>query len=190
MNTPRTVTRIGIRSILPLIVTTSLFAGSADSLPKSASIVIVPSPYDEYLVPTGDVKVTFSDGRSEVWTHSGDCRDAKVSTSGSVGWIRMDKKHVDTHRMMLTGKDSLVVRLPYGKLREFSPYDENVGIMDWRFADDGKAVIVRSMGFHGPSSYAKYEISTGHLIDARGPDYTPYDKLPSWVKPLADPKYD
>jgi hypothetical protein len=190
MNALRTATRFAIRSILPIVLAASLFAGSSDSIPKSASIVIVFSPYDEFLVPTGDVKVTFSDGRSEVWTHSGDCHDVKVSTRGSVGWIRMDKKHVDTHRMMLTGKDSLVVRLPDGKIKEFAPYDENVGIMDWRFVDGGKTIVVRSMGFHGPSSYANYDISTGRLIDACGPTYTPYDKLPLWAKPLADPTND
>ena len=147
-------------------------------------------PYDEFLGPTGDVKVAFSDGHSEVWTHSGDCHDVKVSTNGNVGWIRMDKKHVDTHRMMLTGKDSLVVRLADGKTTGFAPYNENVSIMDWRFLDGGKAIVVRSMGFHGPSSYAKYEIATRRLIDARGPSYTPCDKLPSWAKPLADPAND
>jgi hypothetical protein len=177
---------VGLLSVLPGL----LLAQSRQPMPKSASIVTVPSAYDDFLISTGNVKVTFSDGHREVWTHSGDCHDVKVSARGTIGWIRMDKKHVDTHRMMLVGKDSLVVRLPDGKVREFSPYDENVGIMDWRFADDGKAVVIRSMGFHGLSSYAKYETSTGHLIDARGPNYTPYDKLPSWAKPLADPKYD
>jgi hypothetical protein len=146
--------------------------------PMSALIVVVPSPFDGFLIQTGDVKIIFRDGRSELCTHSGDCHNAKVSTRGEVGWIRMDKKSVDVRRMTLAGKDSLVVRLLDGTIKEFPPYDENVGIMDWRFADNGKAVIVRSMGHHGPSSYAKYEIGTGRVIDARGPSYTPYDKPP------------
>jgi hypothetical protein len=190
MNIRRRTARFGIWSAVLFVLAAPLVANSLQSLPKSASIVIVPSAYDEFLIPTGDVKVTFNDGHSERWTHSGDCHNVKVSASGTVGWIRMDKKHVDTHRKMSTGKDSLIVRLRGGKIKEFPLFDENVGIMDWRFVDDGKVVIVKSMGFHGPASYARYELSTSRLIDSRGPTYSPYDKLPSWAKPLADPKYD
>ena len=114
--------------------------------PRRASIVIVPSPYDSFLVQTGNVKVTFRDGHSELWTHSGDCYDVKVSPSGNVGWIRMDKKSVDTQRLLVAGKDILVIRPADGTSTEFAPYAENVSIMDWRFADGGSAVVLRSMG--------------------------------------------
>ena len=188
MSTCRPATRLVISSSLSFVLAASFLADSHHPIPKSASIVVV--PYDEFLVPTGNVKVIFADGHSELWTHGGDCHAVKLSGSGSVGWIRMDKKSVDTHRMMLTGKDSLIVRTANGELKEFPPFDENVGIMEWRFADDGRVIIVKSMGFQGPASYAKYEVSTGRLLDSRGPSYTPYDSLPSWAKPLADPTYD
>ena len=88
-----------------------VLAESPHPTPKSASIVVVASPFDSFLIQTGNVKITFRDGHSEFWTHSGDCHNAKVSTTGEVGWIRMDKKSVDVRRMALAGKDSLVVRL-------------------------------------------------------------------------------
>jgi hypothetical protein len=165
-------------------------AASLHNPPKHASIVIVPSRFDHFLIQTGDVKVTFRDGRSEVWTHTGDCHDVKVSPRGNVGWIRMDKKSVDVGRMTVAGKDSLVLRLLDGSVKEFPPFNENVCIMDWKFADDDTAVVVRSMGHHGPSSYVRYDIATGKAADSRGPNYTPYDKLPAWAKPLADAKND
>jgi hypothetical protein len=186
----RKATRLVIKASLLFALAALAVAASPRPTPQSASIVIVPSPYDDFLILTGDVKVTFSDGHNELWTQSGDCHDVKVSAMASVGSIRIDKKHVDTRRMMKTGKDCLVVRSPDGKVKEFPPFAENVGILEWRFADDGKVIIVKSMGFHGPASYAKYELSTGNLIDSRGPTYTPYDKLPLWAKPLADPEYD
>jgi hypothetical protein len=159
-------------------------------IPRQASIVIVPSRFDAFLIQTGDVRVTFSDGRDELLTHSGDCHDAKVSPKGNVGWVRVDKKSVDVERMRITGRDTLVIRLLDGRFKEFPPFDENVCIMDWRFADADAAVVVRSMGYHGPSSYVKYEVTTGRVLGSRGPSYTPYDELPSWAKPLADPKND
>jgi hypothetical protein len=87
---------------------------------------------------------------------------------------------------MIAGKDVLVVRLLSGEIRRFLPYRENVGIEDWQFADQGKAIVLRSMGHHGPSSFVKYDIQTSKVIEAVGPSYTPYDKLPSWAKSLVD----
>jgi hypothetical protein len=92
--------------------------------------------------------------------------------------------------MTQTGKDSLVVRLQDGTTKKFPPFGENVNIMDWKFADDDKAVIVRSMGHHGPSSYVQYDLASGKVIDSRGPGYTPYAELPPWAKLLADPVAD
>jgi hypothetical protein len=152
--------------------------------------VIVPSPYDSFVVQTGNVEVTFGDDHTELWTHEGDCRDVKISAKGNVGWVRMDKKSVDTEHMTITGKDSLVIRLLDGTVKEFSPFEENVSIEGWRFADKDTAVILRSMGHHGPSSYVKYDLATARIIDSRGPNYTPYDKLPVWAKPLANAQND
>jgi hypothetical protein len=155
-------------------------------MPKSASIVAVPSPYDDFLISTGDVKVTFSDGHTELWTHSADCHTVKMSADGSVGWIRMEKKSVDVQRMTVAGKDTLVIRSPDGTTHELPPFDDNVAIMDFRFMEGGRAVAIRSMGHHGPSSFVKYDVATGAVLDSRGTNYTPYNDLPAWAKPLAE----
>jgi hypothetical protein len=185
----RAAKRFAISVSVSVVFATFSAAASPCNTPTRASIAIVPSRFDGFLVQTGDVKVTFRDGRSELWTHSGDCHDVKVSAKGNVGLVRMDKKSVDVQRMTLAGKDALVVRLLDGLLKEFPPFDENVCIMDWKFADDDTAIVIRSMGHHGPSSYVQYDIITGRVIDSRGPNYAPYDKLPA-AKPLADAKND
>jgi hypothetical protein len=174
--------------VLPiLVVTLSVLAGplpqvlaDQQSTAKDVSIIVVPRP--DVRREIGNVKVTFSDGHTEVLTHTGDCYDAKVSPKGSVGWIRGRKT-------IQTGKDSLVVRLPDGATKTFPPFRENVAIMNWRFADDGKTLIIKSMGHHGPSSYAQYDLVSGKVIDSRA-GYTPYAKLPPWAKLLADPVAD
>ena len=153
---------------------------------KDVSIVVPPgTPGRE----AGDVKVTFRDGRTEVVTHSGDCYKAKVSEKGNVGWVRIGKTESvpGPRKRIQTGKDSLVVRFPDGTTKTFALLWENICIMDWKFADDNKTLIVRSMAHHGPSSYLQYDLASGKKMDSRGPDYTPYAKLPDWAKPLAEP---
>jgi hypothetical protein len=185
-----------MRVLHTLVVTLSVLAGSSQrvqadqqSTAKDVSIIVVPRPGGREI---GNVKVTFSDGHTEVLTHTGDCYNAKVSPNGNVGWIRVGKSErvPSPRRMIQTGKDSLVVRLPDGTTKKFPPFGENVNIMNWKFADDDKAVIVRSMGHHGPSSYVQYDLASGKVIDSRGPGYTPYAKLPPWAKLLADPVAD
>ena len=173
--------------VLPiLVVTLSVLAGplqqvlaDQQSTAKDVSIIVVPRPDGGEI---GNVKVTFSDGHTEVLTHTGDCYNAKVSPKGNVGWIRVRKT-------FQTGKDSLVVRLSDGATKKFPPFRENVAIINWRFADDGKTLIIKSMGHHGPSSYVQYDLASGKVIDSRA-GYTPYAKLPPWAKLVADPVAD
>jgi hypothetical protein len=174
--------------VLPiLVVTLSVLAAplqqvlaDQQSTAKDVSIIVVPRP--DVRREIGNVKVTFSDGHTEVLTHTGDCYDAKLSPKGNVGWIRVGKGE--------RAKNSVVVRLPDGATKNFPPFGENVFISDWRLADDGKTLIIKSMGHHGPSSYAQYDLASGKVIDSRGPGYTPYAKLPPWAKLVADPVAD
>lgn len=193
----RTQTNKTLKSMIKVLLTISIaltvFACLSQTLlavPQSAakdvSIVVPPgSPGPE----VGNVKVTFTDGHTEVLTQTGDCHKAKVSAMGNVGWIRIGKMESvpGPRERIQTGQDSLVVRLPDGTTKKFPPLGENICIMDWKFADDGKTLIVRSMGHHGPSSYVQYDLASGKAIDSRGPGYTPYAKLPPWAKPLAEP---
>lgn len=163
-----------------------LLLADPPNLAKDVSIILPQGTSDR---EAGNVKITFTDGHTEMVTHTGDCYKAKLSAQGNVGWIRIGrtKSVPGPRRTIQTGKDSLVVRLPDGMIKKFPPLGENICIMNWRFADDGKTLIVRSMGHHGPSSYVQYDLASGKVIDSRGPDYTPYAQLPLWVKPLADP---
>jgi hypothetical protein len=182
-----------IKILLTISVALTVFAGLSQMLladPQSAakdvSIIVPPGSPG---VKAGNVKVTFTDGHTEVLTQIADCYKAKVSAKGNVGWIRIGKtESVPGPRQRIqTGQDSLVVRLADGTTKRFAPFGENICIMDWKFADDGKTLIVRSMGHHGPSSYMQYDLASGKAIDSSGPGYTPYAKLPPWAKPLADP---
>jgi hypothetical protein len=157
------------------------------SMAKDVSIIVVPSRSDARKI--GNVKVTFTDGHSEVLTHTDDCYNAKVSPKGNVGWIRIAKRKTlsPSGKTIALDNDSLVVHLMDGTTKKFPPFDENRFIVDWTFAADDKTVILRSMGYHGPSSFVQYDLASGKVIDSRGPGYTPYAKLPAWAKPLADP---
>jgi hypothetical protein len=171
----------------------SAAADDQRSTPKDVSIIVLPSRSHDR--KTGNVKVTFTDGHTEVLTHTGGCYAAKVSPKGDVGWIQSakmepltDEKGVNHQgKMIALNKDSLVVRLLNGGTKKFPPLGENHFIMDWRFADDGKTVILRSMGYHGPSSFVQYDLASGKVIDSRGPGYTPYAELPAWARSLAEP---
>jgi hypothetical protein len=46
-------------------------------------------------------------------------------------------------------------------------------------------IVLRSMGYHGQSSYVNYDIRTGRVIGEIDV-YTPYSKLPSWAKGFSD----
>jgi hypothetical protein len=163
------------------------------AVPKQAFIEVVPKRYEGLFDNTGNVEAVFDDGHKEVWTHDGNCHLVHVSIHGDVGWAWMDRDHLD-ERLVPVGKDKLVVRRTSGKIREFPPYprrpeNTNRFIMDWRFSEDGSAVILRSMGYHGPPSYVEYLLDSG-TVEAHCEGYTPYNQLPAWAKPLADAKND
>ena len=67
-------------------------ASQSGSQPISAEVVDIPAAQAQFGIKAGNIKVSFSDGHTEVWTHSGDCRSAKVSPKGNVGWIRIAKR--------------------------------------------------------------------------------------------------
>lgn len=132
--------RIIFSLVLAFLIGTSIcLAEPAHAMPKTASIIIVPSKFDGFLVQTGNVEVVFRDGNRDVWTKEGDCRDVHVSSKGHVGWIRIDKASVDVVNKTILGKDLLIVRMLDGTLKQFPPYRDNVSIEEWRFADGDTA---------------------------------------------------
>jgi hypothetical protein len=167
--------------VLPsVVVVLSVFAGLSQqvladqrSTPKEVSIVVVPSKADmlSHAIAEGrsdsggkigNVKVTFTDGHSEVLTHTGDCDETKVSPKGNVGWVRRTKWEDASFGGRVqpgpVGKDSLVVRLVDGTTKKFPAFGDNYGLVNWKFADDDKAVIVQWRQYRSFREYVQYDL--------------------------------
>jgi hypothetical protein len=166
----------------------SFVTAAGRAVPNRASIVVVPSRFDKFLNPTGNVQVTFRDNHTELWTRGGGCSDPRVSPKGDVGWVRMKVVSVDPVNRRVAGNDVLDIRLLDGRVKHFTPLDDLPDarfIEEWRFADGGANVVIRSRSYHGPSFYVKYRIQNGRVIEDIG-TYTPFSELPAWAKPIAD----
>ena len=175
-------------ALVAVVVAAGLVTAADRAIPMGVSIAIVASRFDPFATPTGNVRVTFRDQHTEVWTHGGDCRDAHLSQKGDVGWVRAEKTGIDRPNMRVSGRDFLNLRLLDGTLRELSPLAD-VGdarlIEEWRFADRGATVVIRARSYHGPAFYLKYDVQTGRVIDDVG-TYRPFAELPVWAKSIAD----
>jgi hypothetical protein len=107
---------------------------------------------------SGNVKVTLSNGNTELWTTSGHCSLPHLSKSGLLGWTHATGRHSrgmwmnDILRVARSGK---VIREISGK-RAF--------IENWEFSNDDACVIVESINIHGSSLIQKVCISTGELL--------------------------
>lgn len=174
------------RSLVPGFVAVAVVASTFGATPDQVTILVAPSRLDGFYAPVGNVRVTYSDGRTELLTTGGDCRDVHMSAKHDIGWIKMENVHVEPNGAHLSGNDILKIRLADGAMKEFWPHPGTRFIEKWLFTDKDAAVVIRSMGFHGPSSFVKYQISDGRML-GDVPGYTPYDKLPDWAKQLADP---
>ena len=122
----------------------------------------------------GDVQVTYADGSTELLTHGGKCSTIHVTSTGAVGWVQGTPEG---------GK--VVIRLPDGKTKEFLP-DPGPFIVDWGFADNDTAVVIKTAGAHGPAFCIKYAIETGKVTGKTGP--MGYEKMPKWAQPFSDDK--
>ena len=171
--------------ILSVVVATTLAGVVQNSKPSSATVVVVPSDFDSFMVQTGNIQITFSDGHSEVWTAEGNCTSPHVSSNGDVGWIRVDKSKIDLVAKNRQGDDKLIVQLPDGKRKEFVPNAAAPFIGNWSFADNDTAVAIQSSGYHGPRFYIKYDLSTGKVLGEID-RYVAYDELPSWARQISD----
>jgi len=181
------ITRRHFHSIFVSLVltTTSLVGAGLAGTPTLVAVVTVPSEFDSFMVSTGNIRVTFSNGRSELWTERGNCISPRLSSKGEVGWVQVDKSKVDLPTKSRHGKDELVVRLLDGSRRTFLTNPEAPFIGNWNFTDNASAVAIQSAGYHGPRSYIKYDIETGKVKDEINA-YGAYDTLPSWAKELSD----
>jgi hypothetical protein len=159
-------------------------SNGSESSPEKVDIVIVPSAYDDFLMKTGDIRVTFSDGPSELLTKEGNCALPRISPRGEIGWLRVDKTNIDVQQKNRRGVDAVVVRLPDGTTKEFVAGPQAPFIGSWKFGDRGKSIVIQSSSYHGPRFYVRYDLETGKVKDKIN-TYEPYEQLPLWAKPLA-----
>jgi len=158
---------------------------SAKPLPTSATVVVVPSRFDTFMLQTGNIRVMFSDGHSELLTAEGDCTSPRISSNGDVGWVRVDKSKVDFMAQNREGEDEVMVQLADGKRKEFAANPTAPFIGTWSFADGNGAVAIQSSAYHGPRFYRKYDLVTGKLVDEITA-YVSFNKLPVWAKQISD----
>lgn len=156
---------------------------SADIIPVKAEIVEVPAERRDWGEPIGNVRVTFSDGRKEMWTREGRALLPKVAASGYVGWSRYTQRNSRGEpvnsilRVLLSEKD----------IKDFNAPEGRPFIEEWDFTDKDTAVVIKSRGRHGPANFVKYDLKSGkRLASVEG--YKPYDQLPDWAKPFSDDK--
>ena len=164
---------------MSIAVLSSLLIASV-ALPKSASIIDVPSERRDSGISIGNVKVLFTGGHTEMWTKLGRAEIPKVAKSGLVGWITF------TERNDLGWAVTNTLRVcwpPDGNHKDFTteafPFIEN-----WDFADNETTVIIKSRGSHGPAEFLKYRLADGKVLgEAYG---GPGHELPAWAKPYKD----
>jgi hypothetical protein len=160
--------------LIPLAV---LLMGST-VLPKSAAIVDK-RPMDPR-EPTGNVKVTFTDGHSEKWTTLGKAMMPRVSSSGLVGWTPFHARNFRGYPM----NDTVRICWPDGKHRDFAADFTYPFIEAWDFTNHDATVVIKSRGLHGPADYDEYDLASGKLIGHAHGDFG--KDLPDWARPFTD----
>jgi hypothetical protein len=152
----------------------------ADVKPVKAEIVDVPAERRDWGMPIGNVKVTFSDGHTEMWTKEGKALHAKASSTGIVGWSRYTQRN--SHDEPVNSKLRILL-----SEKDIKDIDAGPFIEEWDFADHDTAVVIKSRGRHGSASIVKFDIKSGKQLGSTG-GATLYKDMPEWAKPFADDK--
>lgn len=174
--------RVKLMTALAIAMLAALFGGVAEAHPLVKSAALVYPPADTAGFDVGMIQVTFSDGHREFFDKSDKCGRPKISKKGDVGWSIWTDSFPGRYGHSY---EILRLRTRDGVLKEFKP--NAYFIMDWGFADNDNAIIIKSMEHHGPSYYIKYSIATGKVLDSVE-GYRPYADLPGWAKPYSDEK--
>jgi hypothetical protein len=169
--------------ILPksVAVYLAIFALTAatTSLPQSAVIIPVPAEQGDMSFPIGNVKVTFTDGHTEMWTKQGRAAFPQVSSAGIVGFALFTK-------LIPPDPDFNDLRLvwPDEHHKDYASKPDRPIIEQWGFADNEATIVLQTRGTHGPAEFLKYNIATGKLIAQA--DVGVDSPLPDWAQPYAD----
>jgi hypothetical protein len=167
--------------LLTLSFLLPIAAQQPSSKPTAAEVVNVPAAHVQSNIKAGDIKITFSDGHTEVVGKNGNCMEPHVSGKGDVGWTQCTEFNPKGYAM----KQKLVVRLHDGRTREFAPNSKAPFITDWKFVDEDSGVLIKSMSFHGPQSYIRYDLTSGKMTNKMD-GHNDAEIPPKWAQPLAD----
>jgi len=129
----------------------------------------------------GNVKVTFTDGHTEMWTLQGRSQNPHVSSAGQVGFLLYQKREYRNYPIF----DTLRVVWPDEHHRDYKADDSYPYIEQWAFVDDNAAVVIQSRAAHGPADFLKYDLATGKVLGHANAGSG--EALPDWAKPYADP---
>jgi hypothetical protein len=155
--------------------------GPAASKPESAEVVEIAAAQANFGIKAGNIKVSFSDGHSEILTRTGNCMEPKASPTGHVGWTQCSGFDRKGYAM----NEKLIIHLRNGVTKQFKANPNAPFIEAWTFVDNDSGVLIRSRGFHGPASYIRYDLVAGRKTNEKaGRDDS--EALPEWAQPVAD----
>jgi hypothetical protein len=136
-------------------------AGPAKRKPVSACIVNWRGEVQkDEMRRVGNVRVRFTDGHREMWTHHGRAMLAKVSKGGLVGWTYAATQNLAPDHPWMNG--SLILARRGRVLAKLEADDAFIEV--WGFTDNDTCIVMRSRMLHGPSVIEKFNIATKERI--------------------------
>ena len=173
------VLRVGATILSIGVLLPSLVHGGQNATPLSVRVISGPEPDAEAGEDeAGNVMVTLSNGRKEMWTAKGWCVYPKISKSGLVGWTH----GLGMHPTQGLRNGELVIARHRHVFRRIAARQGFID--DWFFTDGDHCVVIRSRGPHGPAWLEKVKIHSGEVID--GCSARADENMPTWAKPFSE----
>ena len=176
-----------LRSLLAVILTSAGVLDAADQTgaektrqPVSAQIIVQDGAESEG-TPVGNVRVTYADGSTDLWTTKGNCALARVAPDGLVGWtVRGPETKIAASYTVRPNGTLVLCR----KGRVIAEVKSAKGfIEEWAFVENGSRLVLVTRGAHGPGYIELHDTAAGKLIESVKAST---DNLPLWARPYAE----